>query len=232
IVAELLRMLRDEIQPGLTTLHLNNLCERYIEKKGAKAAFKGYNGFPNALCISVNEEIVHGIPGHRQLNEGDIVSCDIGVLWKGYYGDAAATFPVGEISREAEKLVTVTQESLYKGIEMAREGNRLYDISHAIQSHVESAGFSVVRMFVGHGIGRELHEDPQIPNYGLPGRGVRLKTGMVLALEPMVNVGHHGVKILNDGWTAVTEDGSLSAHFEHSIAIQNGVPEILSEWEN
>ena len=176
----------------------------------------------------MNDEIVHGIPGPRKLLIGDIVSCDVGVKYKGYYGDSAATFPVGEISSESQKLIRITEEALYLGIRQAVVGNRLYDIGHAIQTHVENEGFSVVKVFVGHGIGRELHEDPQIPNYGPAGRGVRLREGMVLAIEPMVNMGGEEVEILQDGWTAVTKDGSLSAHFEHSIVVQVGGPEILS----
>jgi len=228
IVAETLTLLEKEIRPGVTTEYLDAMCERNIIKHGAKPAFKGYQGFPNCLCISINEEIVHGIPSKREIVDGDIVSCDIGVLYQGFYGDAAETFSVGDISDEARKLMKVTKESLYEGIKKALAGNRLYDISHAIQTHVENNELSVVRMFVGHGVGRDLHEEPQIPNYGSPGRGVRLKEGMVLALEPMVNMGSHRVRILRDGWTAVTEDGRLSAHFEHSIAVRNGEAEILS----
>ncbi len=228
IVARVLDRLAEMCHPGITTKRLDEECERIIEKYGAKPAFKGYEGFPNSLCISINEEIVHGIPSNRKLREGDIVSCDVGVIYHDYYGDSARTFAVGEISDQAGKLLEVTRESLFRGILKARVGNRLYDISHEIQSHVESHNLSVVRMFVGHGIGRNLHEPPQIPNYGRPGRGVRLKEGMVFALEPMVNIGHYGVKILGDGWTAVTEDGSLSAHFEHTVAVRNGMPDILS----
>ncbi len=228
IVAATLDLLEEEVKPGVTTKYLNEIAEANIRKLGAKPAFKGYQGFPAALCISINEEIVHGIPGKRVVKDGDIVSCDIGAYYKGFYGDAAATFPVGEVSDEAKRLIKVTADSLEKGISEAKVGNRLYDISHAIQTHVEKNGFSVVRMFVGHGIGRRLHEDPQIPNFGVKGRGVRLKKGMVLAIEPMVNVGKYGVKILKDGWTAITEDGTLSAHFEHSVAITNGTAEILS----
>jgi methionyl aminopeptidase len=228
IVAETLDLLESEIKPGVTTHYLDKICEEFILKNNAKPAFKGYNGFPNALCISVNDEIVHGMPGTRVLRNGDIVSCDVGTYYNGFYGDAARTFPVNGISEEAERLIKVTRESLMIGIREAKSGNRLYDISHAIQTHVEKNGFAIVKVFVGHGVGRQLHEDPQIPNYGKPGRGVKLRDGMVLALEPMVNVGRPEVKILEDGWTAVTEDGTLSAHFEHSIAIRNGEAEILS----
>ncbi len=229
IVAGALSLLKNYIAVGVRTIDLDRMVEEYILSKGGKPAFKGYRGYKHALCISVNEEVVHGIPGNRRLIDGDIVSCDIGAVYDDYFGDAACTYPVGKISLQAERLISVTEEALYRGIEMATPGNRLYDISHTIQTYVESNGFSVVQMFVGHGVGRALHEDPQIPNYGNAGHGVRLRPGMVLALEPMVNEGRHGVKILNDGWTAVTEDGSLSAHFEHSIVVRDGKPEILSE---
>lgn len=228
IVADALTRIEMEVRPGVTTGYLDSCCEETIRSRGAEPAFKGYRGFPSALCVSINEEIVHGIPGQRVLKEGDIVSCDVGTLYKGYYGDSAATFPVGEISNLAARLLTVTEEALYAGIAEASPGKRLYDIGHAVQQRVEKDGFSVVKVFVGHGIGRQLHEDPQIPNYGPAGRGVKLREGMVLAIEPMVNVGTDDVEILNDGWTAVTKDGSLSAHFEHSIVVRNGKPEILS----
>ncbi len=228
IVADALALLEEEIKPGVTTAYLDARVEEYILKNNGLPAFKGYRGFPNALCISIDNEIVHGIPGSRELKKGEIVSCDVGVIYKDYYGDAAVTIAVHPISDEAAKLLKVTEESLYLGIEQAIPGNRLFSIGHAVQTHVEANGFSVVKMFVGHGVGRHLHEDPQIPNYGQANRGMKLREGMVLALEPMVNVGHHGVNILKDGWTAVTEDGSLSAHFEHSIAIRQGKPEILS----
>jgi len=228
IVAEVLDTLKKEVKAGVTTKELNEYCEELVRKWGAKPAFKGYRGYPYALCTSVNEEVVHGMPSDRRLKEGDILSLDFGVYYKGYYGDAAITVPVGEVSEEARKLIKVTEAALYKGIEEAQAGNRLGDISAAVQSHVEGAGFSVVRDFVGHGIGSELHEDPQIPNFGVRGRGVLLKEGMVLAIEPMVNAGTYKVKVLDDGWTVVTEDGSLSAHFEHSIAITANGPDILS----
>jgi methionyl aminopeptidase len=229
IVAEVLERLRDEVKPGVTTWDLNRLSEELAWKKKSKPAFKGYRGYPYALCTSINEEIVHGMPSKKRvLKEGDIISLDFGVVVDGFYGDAAITVPVGKISEKAEKLCRVTKEALYRGIAEARPGNRLSDISHAIQSHAEKEGFSVVREFVGHGIGRFLHESPQIPNYGPPGRGIRLKPGMVFAIEPMINEGTYQIEILADGWTAVTKDRKLSAHFEHTIAITSKGPEILS----
>ncbi len=229
IVAETLNELKKNITPGISTAQLDSIAENFIKKKGGIPAFKGYRGYPAALCIAVNEEVVHGIPGPRKLKNGDIVSLDIGVLLDGYYGDAAITVSVSEISHEAEKLIRATEKSLYAGIEKALVGNRLSDVSMAIQNHVEANGFSVVRDFVGHGIGRNLHEDPQIPNFYSPSAyNPRLKEGMVFALEPMVNQGDYRIKILGDGWTAVTNDGKLSAHFEHSIAITGKGPWILS----
>jgi len=228
IVVHILKALRKIIKPGITTLELDSYAEEQIRKKGAIPAFKGYRGFPASLCVSVNEQLVHGIPDSRRLKEGDIVSLDLGVVRSGFYGDAAITVPVGKISQEATRLLDVTQNALYKGIEQAKAGGRLHDISHAIQSWVEGNGFSVVRDFVGHGIGRNLHEEPQIPNFGLSNRGVQLKAGMVLALEPMVNVGTWRVKVQPDGWTVVTVDGSLCAHFEHTIAITEDGPDILT----
>lgn len=228
IVVHILKALRKIIKPGITTLELDSYAEEQIRKKGAIPAFKGYRGFPASLCVSVNEQLVHGIPDSRRLKEGDIVSLDLGVVRSGFYGDAAITVPVGKISQEAARLLNVTQNALYKGIEQAKAGGRLHDISHAIQSWVEGNGFSVVRDFVGHGIGRNLHEEPQIPNFGLSNRGVQLKAGMVLALEPMVNVGTWRVKVQPDGWTVVTVDGSLCAHFEHTIAITEDGPDILT----
>ena len=229
IVAEILARLREAIKPGITTLELNRLAEDLCRRKGAKPAFKGYRGYPFSLCVSVNEEVVHGFPSKKRvLKEGDIVSLDFGVLYDGYYGDAAITVPVGEISERAKRLLRVTEEALYKGIEQAVVGKRLGDISSAIQRYVEAHGYSVVRQFVGHGIGRALHEDPQVPNFGKPGRGIKLKEGMVLAIEPMVNEGTYEVEILADGWTAVTKDRKLSAHFEHTVAITQNGPEILS----
>jgi len=228
IVAEILAHLAEMVASGVTTLDLDRKSEELCRQKKAKPAFKGYRGFPYSLCASVNEQIVHGFPNKRPLQDGDILSLDFGVLHNGYYGDAAITLPIGKISDTAAKLLKVTEESLYQAIEKANAVNRLSDISNAVQRHVEAAGFSVVRQFVGHGIGKELHEDPQVPNFGPPGRGIRLKPGMVLAIEPMVNVGGYEVEILDDGWTAVTKDRSLSAHFEHTIAVTDNGPDILS----
>ena len=228
-VMEILLHLGRLIQGGIKTIDLEAECEEKIKKIGKiKPAFKGYNGFPYCLCVSVNDEVVHGMPGNRVLKDGDIVSIDFGLLYDGFYGDAALTYKVGDIGEKTEKLLTVTEESLYEGIREAKEGNRLHDISHAVQSYVEKAGFSVVREFVGHGIGRSLHEEPQIPNYGEKGTGIRLKKGMVFAVEPMVNMGKSDVMIKDNGWTAVTKDGSLSAHFEHTIAITENGADILS----
>jgi len=229
IVAETHQEVKNAVKPGVTTLDLDRIAEEYIKGRGAIPAFKGYHGFTGNICSSVNEEVVHGIPGLRKLKTGDNVSIDIGAVINGYNGDAAITVPVGEIDAEVQKLLDVTEESLYKGIEQAIIGNRLSDISHAVQSHVEEYGFGVVRDYVGHGIGRNMHEDPQVPNYGSPGRGPRLKAGMTLAIEPMVNLGTYDVKTLDDGWTVVTLDGKRSAHFEHSIAITDGKPEILTK---
>ncbi|PIU32744.1 MAG: type I methionyl aminopeptidase [Syntrophobacteraceae bacterium CG07_land_8_20_14_0_80_61_8] len=229
VVAEILARLAEEIVPGVTTWDLTQLSEEWATRLGAVPAFKGYHGFPHALCTSVNEEVVHGIPSReRTVKEGDIISIDFGVVIDGYYGDAALTVAVGRVSDEASRLCEATRESLHQGIAQARVGNRLSDISHAIQAHVEARNFSVVREFVGHGIGRELHESPQIPNYGPPGRGAKLKAGMVLAIEPMINQGGPEVEVLEDRWTAVTLDRSLSAHFEHTIAITDNGPDILS----
>lgn len=228
IVAEILAELRERVKPGVTTRELDELCETRCRQKNVKPAFKGYRGYPFALCASVNGEVVHGMPSDRPLLPGDIVSLDFGVNDRGYYGDSAITVPVGAVSAEAARLIAVTEESLYDGIEQARAGNRLGDVSAAVQKRVESAGFSVVRDYVGHGIGRNLHEDPQIPNYGMQGRGIQLRPGMVLAIEPMVNEGTWHVKLLPNDWTVVTEDGKLSAHFEHSVAITEDGPDILS----
>ncbi|MBI5286586.1 MAG: type I methionyl aminopeptidase [Deltaproteobacteria bacterium] len=229
IVAEILEEIKEVTRPGVTTLSLERVCEEGLLKRKAKAAFKGYRGYPYCLCTSVNEEVVHGVPSRRVLKEGDILSIDFGVLYDGYYGDAAITIPIGQVSREAMRLIEVTEKALWIGIGEARIGNRLFDVSAAIQEYVEGEGFSVVRDFVGHGIGRDLHEPPQIPNFGTRGKGVRLKEGMVLAIEPMINAGGSDVAILDDGWTAVTRDGSLSAHFEHSVAITKDGPYVLSE---
>ncbi len=232
IVAEILNRLLEHIRPGISTWELDAISEELASKKHAKPAFKGYHGYPSSLCTSVNEEVVHGMPSkRRRLKDGDIISLDFGVVFDGYYGDAALTVPVGNVSEEAKRLCTVTEESLYEGISQAIAGNRLSDISHAIQEYVEKRGFSVVREFVGHGIGQHLHESPQIPNYGPPGRGVRLKPGMVLAVEPMINAGGPDVEVLEDRWTAVTRDGKVSAHFEHTIAISEEGPQILTQLE-
>lgn len=234
IVAEILQKIGETIQPGTTTAELDKIADKMIHHAKATSAFKGYRmrnqiPYPASICSSVNEEVVHGIPGPRVLKEGDIVGIDVGVVYKGFVGDAAKTYAVGKISEEASSLLTVTEESLYKGISQAVEGKRLMDISGAIQSHVEANGFSVVRDFVGHGVGRKMHEPPQIPNYKGPGWNPRLQAGMALALEPMVNEGTWRIKLLDDEWTAVTADGKLSAHFEHSIAITDNGPMILSE---
>lgn len=228
IVAKTREVLAKAIKPGITTKELDYIADQEIRKWGAIPSFKGYNGYPASICTSVNEELVHGIPGERKLKEGDIISVDIGANYKGYHGDSAWTFPVGEISEESKALLRVTEESLYQGLDQARPGNRLSDISHAIQAYVEAHGFSIVREYVGHGIGKNLHEDPQIPNYGLPGHGPRLKPGMVLAIEPMVNAGERYVKTLPDNWTVVTVDGRNAAHFEHTIAITETGYEILT----
>lgn len=229
IVAEVLNKLRDKVKPGISTSELDKFAEEVTRKRGAKPAFKGYRGYPYSLCTSINEEVVHGMPSERLLKEGDIIGLDFGVYYKGFYGDAAITLPVGKISLDAQKLINVTERSLYTGIEQIKVGKRLGDISAAVQMTVEEAGFSIVRDFVGHGIGRNLHEDPQIPNYGKKGRGIELKSGMIFAIEPMVNQGDYKVKILPDGWTVVTEDGKLSAHFEHSVVITDNGPDILSK---
>ena len=228
IVSATLSALKNIVKPGVTTKELDKFADEFIRKRNAKPAFKGYKGYPASLCTSINEVVIHGIPANIKLKEGDIISLDIGVFYKGYYGDAAITLPVGEIDNEKRKLLKVTEEALYKGIDKARQGNRLYDISHAIQEWVEKNGFSVVREFVGHGIGRALHEDPPVPNFGSQGKGPRLKKGMTLAIEPMVNAGTHKVKILKDKWTAITLDGKPSCHFEHTIAITDSYPEILT----
>lgn len=228
IVAETHELLRKAIRPGITTLELDAIAEEFIRKRGAIPAFKDYNGFPASICSSINEQVVHGIPGPTVLKDGDIIGIDIGAVYDGYYGDAARTYGIGSIDKETERLLKVTEESFFKGIEYALPGNRLSDISHSIQKHVESNGFSVVRDFVGHGIGRNMHEDPQIPNYGLPHKGPRLAAGMALAIEPMVNQGKYAVKVREDGWTVVTADGKPSAHYENTIVITNGKPEILT----
>ena len=228
LVAQVLRELREAVRPGVTTIELDHLAEKRIRGEGGEPAFKGYHGYPSTICASVNDQVIHGIPSARVLVDGDILSIDVGVLMDGFYGDAAITVPVGGISDRAAELLRVTEESLYKGIAQARVGARVSDIGHAVQRHVEAHGFSVVREFVGHGIGSAMHEEPQIPNYGEPGRGPRLAEGMVLAIEPMINVGRAAVRILDDGWTAVTRDGSLSAHFEHTVTVTSSGPVILT----
>ncbi|CAN5442979.1 MAG: type I methionyl aminopeptidase [Acidobacteria bacterium] len=228
LVAEVLAHLATLVVPGVTTLDLDVEAEKLVRAAGAVPAFKGYRGFPSTLCVSVNEEVVHGIPSKRRLVEGEIISVDMGVKLDGFYGDSAVTLPVGKISPEAAHLLRVTEESLEKAIEQVKVGGRVSDIGHAIQQHVEANGFSVVRQFVGHGIGASLHEEPQIANYGAPGRGPRLAEGMTLAIEPMVNMGGQAVKVLGDGWTAVTKDGSWSAHFEHTVAVTKDGPLVLT----
>lgn len=228
IVAETHQLLADKIEAGVTTEELDQLAEDYIRGQGAEPIFKGYHGFPASICASVNEVIVHGIPGGYQLQEGDIISIDIGARINGFCGDAARTWGVGEISEEASDLLEVTNQSLTEAIKQAKVGNRLSDISHAVQSYVEPKGYGVVRNYSGHGIGRKMHEAPQIPNYGKPNRGPRLREGMVLAIEPMINVGTHKNKTLDDGWTVITKDKKLSAHFENTVAITEDGPEILT----
>lgn len=228
IVAQALAYLVERIKPGMATRDLDLLTEAFMNRRGGVPSFKGYRGFPASLCISLNEEVVHGIPGPRILKQGDIVSLDIGVIYKGYQGDAALTVGVGEISDEAKDLIATARGALLAGIAQARDGLHVGDISWAIQQYAESRGYSVVREYTGHGIGRQMHEDPQVPNFGQPGRGPALKPGMTLALEPMVNVGGYLTRVRDDNWTVVTDDGKLSAHFEHTIAIREGEPEILT----
>jgi len=228
MVAEVLQYLSPMVKPGVTTRELDRLAEAEVLKRKAKPAFKGYSGYPYSLCCSLNNQVVHGFPTDEALQDGDILSLDFGAYYDGFYGDAAVTLPVGRVSSVADRLMQVTEQSLYNSVEQAVTSGHLSDISYAVQSYVENNGFSVVRDFVGHGIGRKLHEAPQVPNYGLPGKGPRLKSGMVLAIEPMVNEKSYDVKILEDGWTAVTVDGGLSAHFEHTVAITDNGPEILT----
>jgi methionyl aminopeptidase len=232
LVGEVLTELSAHVAPGVTTADLDELAEKRIRRAGAIPAFKGYHGYPATICASVNDEVIHGIPsGRRILNEGDVISIDVGASLDGYFGDSAVTLAVGQVSEEAATLLRVTDESLYKAIEAVKPGGRISDIGHAVQKHVEAYGFSVVREFVGHGIGQKMHEEPQVPNYGEPGRGPRLTEGMVLAIEPMVNAGKAAVKVLADGWTAVTRDSSLSAHFEHTVAVTADGPWILTARE-
>jgi methionyl aminopeptidase len=228
LVGETLARLEKIIKPGMTTAEIDKIAEEFIVKHNAKPSFKGYHGFPASICASVNEEVVHGFPSGRVLQEGDIISIDCGAILNGYQGDAARTVPVGKVSAEAEKLIQVTRESFFKAVEKAQVGNRLTDISAAVQNYVESFGFSVVRDFVGHGIGRDMHEDPEVPNFGRPGRGPKLVHGMVIAIEPMVNIGKYDVEVQANDWTVVTADGSLSAHYENTVAILKNGPEILT----
>ncbi len=229
IVAEALKLASETAKAGMTTAELDRIVEDYIVKNGAKPAFKGYYGFPATCCISINEKVVHGIPSDKEIiKEGDIVSVDVGSIYKGYYGDSALTIPIGNISEEAKKLLEVTEKCLYIGIKRAIPGNKVHDISFAIQQYAEWNGMGVVREYTGHGIGTNLHEKPDVPNWGTPGTGVLLKEGMTIAIEPMINLGTYKVKVLNDGWTVVTADGKLSAHFEHTIAITANGPDILS----
>ncbi|MFQ5721170.1 MAG: type I methionyl aminopeptidase [Candidatus Aminicenantales bacterium] len=228
IVAKVLSELKEIVKPQVQTKELDHYAEMRAKEMGALPAFKGYRGYPASLCTSINEEIVHGIPSSRRLREGDIISLDFGVIYQGYYGDAAVTYPVGKITEKARRLIAVAEKAFYKGLEYMKEGNRISDISHAIQTYVESQGFSVIRAFVGHGIGLALHEEPQVPNFGQPGHGPKIRKGLVLAIEPMISVGDWQVEILNDNWTAVTRDRSLSAHFEHTVALTGKGLEILS----
>jgi len=228
VVADALERLAGLVKPGITTAALDRFAEDYLAQRGAKPSFKGYNGFPASICSSVNEEVVHGIPGKRRLKEGDIVSIDLGAIVDGWHGDAAITVPVGEVDPEIMRLLKVTEEALYLGIEAAQPGVRLGVVSNTIQKHVEKAGFSVVRQYVGHGIGRQMHEDPPVPNFGRPDRGPVLAEGMTIAIEPMVNAGGYEVLVTPDNWTVITKDGSYSAHFEHTIAITGNGPEILT----
>ncbi len=228
IVAEILARVQERVQPGVETRELDELAEEMCRSRQVEPAFKGYRGYPRSICVSVNEEIVHGIPGNRLIKSGDLVSLDFGVKYQGYYGDAALTLAVGEVDPRCQALIAATEQALYAGISQAKVGRHLTDISHAVQAMVEGAGFGVIREFVGHGIGRSLHEDPQIPNFGVPGRGPRLQAGMTLAIEPMTSLGAWQVRILEDGWTAVTQDGSCAAHFEHTVAVTAEGPLILS----
>ena len=230
ISATALEIVGKAVEPGVTTAELDRIAEKYIRSQGAVPNFKNYNGFPATACISINNEVIHGIPtAKRKIKEGDIVSVDLGAMFEGYHGDNAATFACGDISAEAKRLIDTTRESLYEGIKAARAGGRIGDISASIQSYVEARGYSVVRDFVGHGVGTSLHEAPEVPNFGTAGRGIRLMPGMTLAIEPMINMGKAGVKVMPDGWTVITQDGSLSAHFEHTVAITSEGPQIMTK---
>lgn len=228
IVAEVLAILAERVEPGMTTKDLDKIAEREIRARGGTPSFKGYRGFPASLCVSINQEIVHGIPGKRVIKHGDLVSLDLGAIFQGFHGDAAVTVGVGTITADQERLIAAARESLEAGIEQVHTGKRLGDVGAAIQHHAEQQGYAVVREYVGHGIGRNLHEDPHVPNYGVPGEGRRLETGLVLAIEPMLNIGTHQTKVLPDKWTVVTADGSLSAHFEHTVAVTDNGPEVLT----
>jgi methionyl aminopeptidase len=230
ILVRTMDLLAAKVRPGVTTADLDAAAEKFIRSQGATPAFKGYHGFPGSICASPNEMVVHGIPGRFKLSRGDVLSVDIGVVYDGWVADAARTFPVGEVSPVAGKLLEVTRESLFKAVEQCRPGNRLGDVGHAVQQHVEAAGFSVVRSLVGHGIGRDMHEEPQIPNYGEAGKGVPLEPGMVLAIEPMTTAGRHAVRMGDDGWAIYSQDGSLTAHFEFTVAITEDAPRILTPW--
>lgn len=229
ITGESILLAAEAIRPGVTTKQLDTIIRRHIESQGAKPSFLGYGGFPGSACISINDQVIHGIPGPRVIDEGDIVKIDVGAFYKGFHGDSANTFPCGRISAEAQRLIDVTRESFWRGIAEAKPGNRVGDIGHAVQSYVEENGFSVVRRYVGHGVGEELHMEPDVPNFGTKGRGVRLYAGMTIAVEPMVNIGGPDVRELRDKWTVVTEDGTLSAHYEHSTAITNDGPIVLTK---
>ena len=231
ITAAARALARDMVKPGVTTQQIDKAVFQFITEQGATPSFLHYNGYPASVCVSVNDEIIHGIPGKRVLKEGDIVSVDVGATWGGFTGDCAATFACGAISPTAQNLITVTEQSFYEGIKFARQGNRISDIGHAVQTYVESHGFGVVRAFVGHGVGEKMHEEPEVPNYGSPGRGPRMVKGMTLAIEPMVTEGTYDVRVLKDGWTTVTADGKLAAHYENSILITDGEPEILTVTE-
>ncbi len=228
VVVEILDLISENVRPGVTTRKLDSLATEHFKKKNARPAFLGYQGFPASICVSVNDEVVHGIPGDKTLVEGEIVSVDVGAVVDGYFGDSARSFAVGTVNSKAKRLLSATEEALNRGIKACVVGNRLGDLSSAIQSYVESEGFSVVRDLVGHGIGKKMHEEPQVPNFGEPGTGIELKEGLVVAIEPMINAGGYKVRVLSDGWTIVTDDGSLSAHFEHTVAITSNGPEILT----
>ncbi len=230
VLVRTMQLLESKIRPGVTTGELDGAAEKFIRSQGCEPAFKGYRGFPGSICASPNNMVVHGIPGAYRLTKGDILSVDIGVIKDGWVADAARTFPVGQVSAQASELLAVTQQSLFLAVEQCRPGNHLGDIGHAVQTYVEAHGFSVIRTLVGHGVGRAMHEDPQVPNYGREGSGIKLEPGMVLAVEPMVNVGKHTVRMANDGWSIFSQDGSLAAHFEFTIAITPEGPRVLTPW--